>query len=104
MVHIFAGEEHHISNIKSLIVVLTSATLTIFQQGNKHLQLIQIYFQTCVYLVSSYIYFLQVHGIILILQNHLCTFMLRWVEYSRPLLRTSDCSAQKTLPDRFVFI
>ncbi|XP_042353255.1 importin-13-like [Plectropomus leopardus] len=33
MVHIFAGEEHHISNIKSLIKVLTSATLTIFQQG-----------------------------------------------------------------------
>ncbi|XP_054480032.1 importin-13-like [Anoplopoma fimbria] len=33
MVHIFAGEEHHISNIKSLIEVLTSATLTIFQQG-----------------------------------------------------------------------
>uniref|UniRef100_UPI0037E7FC97 importin-13-like n=1 Tax=Semicossyphus pulcher TaxID=241346 RepID=UPI0037E7FC97 len=33
MVHIFAGEEHHISNIQSLIEVLTSATLTIFQQG-----------------------------------------------------------------------
>nr|XP_040026534.1 importin-13-like [Gasterosteus aculeatus aculeatus]XP_040026535.1 importin-13-like [Gasterosteus aculeatus aculeatus]XP_040026536.1 importin-13-like [Gasterosteus aculeatus aculeatus] len=33
MVHIFAGEEHHIANIKSLIEVLTSATLTIFQQG-----------------------------------------------------------------------
>ncbi|XP_039671393.1 importin-13-like isoform X2 [Perca fluviatilis] len=33
MVHIFAGEEHHISNIKNLIEVLTSATLTIFQQG-----------------------------------------------------------------------
>ncbi|TDH06279.1 hypothetical protein EPR50_G00129050 [Perca flavescens] len=33
MVHIFAGEEHHISIIKNLIEVLTSATLTIFQQG-----------------------------------------------------------------------
>ncbi|XP_045908496.1 importin-13-like [Micropterus dolomieu] len=33
MVHIFAGEEHHISDIKSLTEVLTSATLTIFQQG-----------------------------------------------------------------------
>uniref|UniRef100_A0AAQ5XBD5 Importin-13 n=1 Tax=Amphiprion ocellaris TaxID=80972 RepID=A0AAQ5XBD5_AMPOC len=33
MVHIFAGEEHHISNIRSLIEVLTSTTLNIFQQG-----------------------------------------------------------------------
>lgn len=33
MVHIFAGEEQHVSNIKSLVEVLTSATLTIFQQG-----------------------------------------------------------------------
>ncbi|XP_036939072.1 importin-13-like [Acanthopagrus latus] len=33
MVHIFAGEEQHISNIKSLTEVLTSATLSIFQQG-----------------------------------------------------------------------
>ncbi|KAL7386326.1 hypothetical protein ABVT39_006759 [Epinephelus coioides] len=33
MVHIFAGEEHHISNIKSLIEVLTSTTLAIFQRG-----------------------------------------------------------------------
>uniref|UniRef100_A0A8C4FED6 Importin-13 n=1 Tax=Dicentrarchus labrax TaxID=13489 RepID=A0A8C4FED6_DICLA len=33
MVHIFAGEEHHISNIRSLIELLTSTTLTIFQQG-----------------------------------------------------------------------
>ncbi|XP_034558686.1 importin-13-like isoform X2 [Notolabrus celidotus] len=33
MVHIFAGEEQHISDIKSLIEVLTSTTLTIFQQG-----------------------------------------------------------------------
>uniref|UniRef100_A0A671W159 Importin 13a n=1 Tax=Sparus aurata TaxID=8175 RepID=A0A671W159_SPAAU len=33
MVHIFAGEEQHISNIKSLTEVLTSATLGIFQQG-----------------------------------------------------------------------
>ncbi|KAG7227279.1 hypothetical protein INR49_000283 [Caranx melampygus] len=33
MVHIFAGDEHHISNIKGLTEVLTSATLTIFQQG-----------------------------------------------------------------------
>ncbi|XP_029380431.1 importin-13-like [Echeneis naucrates] len=33
MVHIFAGEEHHFSNIKSLTEMLTSATLTIFQQG-----------------------------------------------------------------------
>ena len=38
MVHIFAGEEQHISNIKSLTEVLTSATLGIFQQGNKRLQ------------------------------------------------------------------
>uniref|UniRef100_A0A3B4TUC5 Importin-13 n=1 Tax=Seriola dumerili TaxID=41447 RepID=A0A3B4TUC5_SERDU len=34
MVHIFAGDEHHISNIKGLTEVLTSATLTIFQQGD----------------------------------------------------------------------
>uniref|UniRef100_A0A669CG05 Importin-13 n=1 Tax=Oreochromis niloticus TaxID=8128 RepID=A0A669CG05_ORENI len=33
MVHIFAGEEHHISHIRSLTEVLTSTTLTIFQQG-----------------------------------------------------------------------
>ncbi|KAM3866450.1 importin-13-like [Diretmus argenteus] len=33
MVHIFAGEEHHSSSIKSLIEVLTATTLTIFQQG-----------------------------------------------------------------------
>ncbi|KAM6920730.1 importin-13-like isoform 2-T2 [Lycodopsis pacificus] len=33
MVHIFAGEEHHTSNLKSLIEVLTSTTLTIFHQG-----------------------------------------------------------------------
>ncbi|KAF7659035.1 hypothetical protein LDENG_00004140 [Lucifuga dentata] len=33
MVHIFAGDEYHISSIKSLIEVLTSATLVIFQQG-----------------------------------------------------------------------
>ncbi|KAM9349553.1 importin-13-like [Symphorus nematophorus] len=33
LVHIFSGEEHYVSNIKSLIEVLTSATLTIFQQG-----------------------------------------------------------------------
>ncbi|GAA6222488.1 importin-13-like [Lates japonicus] len=33
MVHIFAGDEHHISDIRGLIEVLTSATLTIFQQG-----------------------------------------------------------------------
>uniref|UniRef100_A0A3Q1H1Q6 Importin-13 n=1 Tax=Acanthochromis polyacanthus TaxID=80966 RepID=A0A3Q1H1Q6_9TELE len=33
MVHIFAGEEHHISNIRSLTEVLTSTTLNIFQQG-----------------------------------------------------------------------
>ncbi|XP_034743970.1 importin-13-like isoform X1 [Etheostoma cragini] len=36
LVHIFAGEEHHISNIKNLIEVLTSATLTIFQQGPRN--------------------------------------------------------------------
>lgn len=35
MVHIFAGEENHVSNIRSLIEVLTSATLSIFQRGNK---------------------------------------------------------------------
>ncbi|KAM9845378.1 importin-13-like [Aulostomus maculatus] len=33
MVHIFAGEEHHLASIKGLIQVLTSATLAIFQQG-----------------------------------------------------------------------
>ncbi|XP_058505458.1 importin-13-like isoform X2 [Solea solea] len=33
MVHIFAGDEHHIFYIQSLSEVLTSATLTIFQQG-----------------------------------------------------------------------
>ncbi|XP_041848975.1 importin-13-like [Melanotaenia boesemani] len=33
MVHIFSGEDHHISNIRSLIEALTSTTLTIFQQG-----------------------------------------------------------------------
>nr|XP_061795471.1 importin-13-like [Nerophis lumbriciformis] len=33
MVHIFAGEERHISSIKSLLKVLTSSTLAIFQQG-----------------------------------------------------------------------
>ncbi|XP_005741978.1 importin-13-like [Pundamilia nyererei] len=33
MVHIFAGEEHHIPHIRSLTEVLTSTTLTIFQQG-----------------------------------------------------------------------
>uniref|UniRef100_A0A7N6BE53 Importin-13 n=1 Tax=Anabas testudineus TaxID=64144 RepID=A0A7N6BE53_ANATE len=33
LVHIFAGEEHHIAKIKTLIEVLTSTTLTIFQQG-----------------------------------------------------------------------
>ncbi|XP_069020785.1 importin-13-like [Embiotoca jacksoni] len=33
MVHIFAAEEHHLSNIRSLTEVLTSTTLTIFQQG-----------------------------------------------------------------------
>ncbi|XP_040910828.1 importin-13-like isoform X2 [Toxotes jaculatrix] len=33
MVHIFAGDEHHSSNIKGLTEVLTSSTLAIFQQG-----------------------------------------------------------------------
>nr|XP_019966808.1 PREDICTED: importin-13-like [Paralichthys olivaceus] len=33
MVHIFAGEEHHSSNIRGLSEVLTTATLLIFQQG-----------------------------------------------------------------------
>ncbi|KAM4728316.1 importin-13-like [Anableps anableps] len=33
MVHIFAGEEQHISDVRSLVEVLTSATLAIFQQG-----------------------------------------------------------------------
>lgn len=33
MVHIFAADEHHISNIRGLTEVLTSSTLTIFQQG-----------------------------------------------------------------------
>uniref|UniRef100_A0A3Q3IY76 Importin-13 n=1 Tax=Monopterus albus TaxID=43700 RepID=A0A3Q3IY76_MONAL len=35
LVHIFAGEEHHTSDIRSLVEVLTSTTLTVFQQGNK---------------------------------------------------------------------
>uniref|UniRef100_H3CQZ3 Importin-13 n=1 Tax=Tetraodon nigroviridis TaxID=99883 RepID=H3CQZ3_TETNG len=33
IVHIFAGEEQHLSNIQSLAEVLTSATLAIFQRG-----------------------------------------------------------------------
>ncbi|XP_017275752.1 importin-13 isoform X2 [Kryptolebias marmoratus] len=33
LVHIFAGEEHHILNIRSLVEVLTSTTFSIFQQG-----------------------------------------------------------------------
>ncbi|XP_077580589.1 importin-13-like isoform X2 [Stigmatopora nigra] len=33
MVHIFAGEECHISSIKNLLNVLTTSTLAIFQQG-----------------------------------------------------------------------
>ncbi|XP_024129202.1 importin-13 [Oryzias melastigma] len=33
MVHIFAGDEHHLSNIKGLTNTLTSATLALFQQG-----------------------------------------------------------------------
>ncbi|KAM4604833.1 importin-13-like [Polymixia lowei] len=33
MVHIFAGEEHHMLSIKGLIEVLTTTTLTIFEQG-----------------------------------------------------------------------
>uniref|UniRef100_A0A3P8RRI9 Importin-13 n=1 Tax=Amphiprion percula TaxID=161767 RepID=A0A3P8RRI9_AMPPE len=43
MVHIFAGEEHHISNIRSLIEVLTSTTLNIFQQGwvNIHVDILK---------------------------------------------------------------
>uniref|UniRef100_A0A1A7X0H1 Importin 13 n=1 Tax=Iconisemion striatum TaxID=60296 RepID=A0A1A7X0H1_9TELE len=32
LVHIFAGEERHISNIRSLVEALTSTTLSIFQQ------------------------------------------------------------------------
>uniref|UniRef100_A0A1A8CXZ2 Importin-13 n=1 Tax=Nothobranchius kadleci TaxID=1051664 RepID=A0A1A8CXZ2_NOTKA len=32
LVHIFAGEEHHTSNIRSLVHAMTSATLSIFQQ------------------------------------------------------------------------
>nr|XP_020473996.1 importin-13-like [Monopterus albus] len=32
LVHIFAGEEHHTSDIRSLVEVLTSTTLTVFQQ------------------------------------------------------------------------
>lgn len=35
MVHIFAGEELYISNIRYLVQVLSSATLTLFQKGNK---------------------------------------------------------------------
>ncbi|XP_043989085.1 importin-13-like [Gambusia affinis] len=33
MVHIFAGEEQHMSDVRSLVEVLTSTTLSIFQQG-----------------------------------------------------------------------
>ncbi|KAM6918779.1 importin-13-like [Xenentodon cancila] len=33
MVHIFAGEEHHIANIRNLTEVLTSTTLALFHQG-----------------------------------------------------------------------
>ncbi|KAJ0041674.1 hypothetical protein NL108_008589 [Boleophthalmus pectinirostris] len=33
MVHIFAGEENHISNIKYLVQVLSSATLVLFRKG-----------------------------------------------------------------------
>ena len=33
MVHIFAGDDHHSSNIRGLSEVLTTATLSIFQQG-----------------------------------------------------------------------
>lgn len=36
--------------------------------------------------LSDHIYFFQVHGIILISQNLLCTFMLRLVEYFCPLI------------------
>ncbi|XP_013880540.1 importin-13 [Austrofundulus limnaeus] len=33
LVHIFAEEEHHMLNIRSLVIVLTSTTFSIFQQG-----------------------------------------------------------------------
>ncbi|XP_014851038.1 PREDICTED: importin-13-like isoform X1 [Poecilia mexicana] len=33
MVHIFAGEEQHMSDVRSLVEVLTSTTLSVFQQG-----------------------------------------------------------------------
>ncbi|XP_068197386.1 importin-13-like [Antennarius striatus] len=33
MVHIFAGEEFHVGEVRNLIQVLTSATVTLFQQG-----------------------------------------------------------------------
>uniref|UniRef100_A0A3Q2YME3 Importin-13 n=1 Tax=Hippocampus comes TaxID=109280 RepID=A0A3Q2YME3_HIPCM len=36
MVHVFAGEERHISSIKNLLKVLTSSTVTIFQQIRDH--------------------------------------------------------------------
>ncbi|XP_056149799.1 importin-13-like [Lampris incognitus] len=36
MVHIFAGEDQHISSIKGLVEMLTSATLAIFQQGPRN--------------------------------------------------------------------
>ncbi|XP_060900235.1 importin-13-like [Labrus mixtus] len=46
MVHIFAGEEQHISNIKSLIELLTSATLNIFQQGPRdHPDIVESFMQ-----------------------------------------------------------
>uniref|UniRef100_A0A665V5P9 Importin-13 n=1 Tax=Echeneis naucrates TaxID=173247 RepID=A0A665V5P9_ECHNA len=54
MVHIFAGEEHHFSNIKSLTEMLTSATLTIFQQGNapKFLFLFLLFY--CLDMISTF--------------------------------------------------
>ena len=35
MVHIFAAEREFFSPVQDLVKVLTSATLAIFQQGNK---------------------------------------------------------------------
>lgn len=56
MVLIFAGDEQHISSIKSLIEVLTSATLAIFQRGCKGVQRHDIWFFLYHCLVSWCVY------------------------------------------------
>lgn len=80
MVHIFAGEEHHIPHIRSLTEVLTSTTLTIFQQGKKRLRgNAPVLNQGFSYRVLAR----QVREIILTLLNRLWTFTPRLVEAVR---------------------